>query len=74
MLTQVAKKATEASSEKKWEFPVFEIRNRNENIFIREMKRERQRRRQHIKGFGARWVGQASVCVENSDCWRQEAF
>nr|DAX47774.1 MAG TPA: hypothetical protein [Caudoviricetes sp.] len=33
-------KATEASSEKKWEFPVFEIRNRNENIFIREMKRE----------------------------------
>lgn len=39
MLTQVAKKATEASSEKKWEFPVFEIRNRNENIFVREMKR-----------------------------------
>ena len=27
MLTQVAKKATEASSEKKWEFLFFEIRN-----------------------------------------------
>jgi hypothetical protein len=40
MLTQVAKKATEASSEKKWEFPVFEIRKRNENIFIREMKKK----------------------------------
>ena len=38
MLTQVAKKATEASSEK-MEIPVFEIRNRNENIFIREMKK-----------------------------------
>ena len=40
MLTQVAKKATEASSEKKWEFLFFEIRNKNENIFIKEMKRE----------------------------------